>query len=65
MCFLCLFNVSGHDDRELFNKIKKGKFDIPSYVTPEAKNLLQKILKVNPDDRLKVNEVIKLHIWVI
>ena len=47
----------GFDDRDLFAKIKKGKFDIPSHVSEGARNLLTRILKVNPQDRPSVEQV--------
>jgi len=39
-------------------KIKKGRFEAPSHVSDGARNLLQKILKVNPDERATVDEIL-------
>jgi hypothetical protein len=50
-------NCIGYDDRDLFGKIKKGKFDLPSHLSNGAKELIAKILKVNPDERPSVDEV--------
>ena len=47
----------GYDDRDLFAKIKRGKFNIPTIVTEDAANLLRKILRVNPDERVTVDQV--------
>ena len=44
---LCL----GMNDRELFQRISQGKFDVPAYISPEAKSLLNKIIRIKPSDR--------------
>lgn len=41
----------GTDDRDLYRKIAQGKFEIPSHVSTEAKILLSKIMRLNPNDR--------------
>ena len=41
----------GMNDRELFGRISQGKFDVPPHVSPEARSLLNKIIRVNPQDR--------------
>ena len=41
----------GTDDRDLYRKISQGKFDIPNHVSTEAKILLSKIMRLNPNDR--------------
>jgi len=49
-------------EKELYNKIVKGIFNIPDYLSPEAKSLLQKILNINPKLRLdseNVNIILK------
>jgi MAP/microtubule affinity-regulating kinase len=52
------FPFRGYDDRDLFGKIKRGKFEAPSHVSEGARNLLQKILKVNPDERATIDEIL-------
>jgi len=47
----------GYDDKELFTKIKKGRFDIPAHVSEGARHLIQRILKVNPEERPTVDQV--------
>ncbi len=32
----------------LYKKILSGQFDIPKFITPEAKDLMKKILNVDP-----------------
>lgn len=45
------------DEKELFGKIRKGKYDIPSHVSGKACELLQRIFRLRPEDRLNVQEV--------
>jgi len=47
-----------------YKRIKKCDLKIPDYVTPDATDLLQKILVVNPNDRLSLEEILK-HPWVL
>ena len=47
----------GFDEKDLYSKIKKGKFDFPSHLNPDAKALLERILKINPSDRPTVDQV--------
>eukprot|EP01127_Copromyxa_protea_P023993 TRINITY_DN925_c0_g1_i1.p1 TRINITY_DN925_c0_g1~~TRINITY_DN925_c0_g1_i1.p1 ORF type:complete len:504 (-),score=73.28 TRINITY_DN925_c0_g1_i1:388-1824(-) len=46
----------------LFNKIKSGKYHMPSYLSPECKDLIKRILLVNPVERLTVAEI-RQHPW--
>lgn len=39
---------------ELLRRVKSGKFEMPRSIPPEAKDLLSKILKVDPAQRIKV-----------
>lgn len=43
--------IKGMNDRELFQRISQGKFDVPPHVSPDARALLYKIIRVNPHDR--------------
>ena len=52
------FPFKAPTDRELFKKIEKGIFSIPSHVTAGARNLIHKILLVNPDERLKASDIL-------
>ncbi|KAH3673067.1 hypothetical protein WICMUC_003900 [Wickerhamomyces mucosus] len=63
-CGIILFALlAGHlpfDDeniRKLLMKVQSGKFTMPSHVSPEAKDLIWKMLKVNPNDRIKIFDV--------
>ena len=52
-----------HEQNEImFNKILTGKFDLPKYLSDNAKNLLIKILEVDPKKRINF-EGIKNHPW--
>eukprot|EP01135_Chromosphaera_perkinsii_P005248 Nk52_evm17s327 gene=Nk52_evmTU17s327 len=48
---------------ELRAKILKGRFVIPCFMTPECENLIKKMLKVNPEQRISLAEV-KKHPWM-
>ena len=53
------------DDQELnalYEQIKIGTFYIPSTLSLEAIDFLKKILRVNPDKRLNINQI-KEHCW--
>ena len=41
--------------KQLLEKIKKGHFQIPSYVPPECQELLRKMIEVDPNKRFSVN----------
>ncbi|XP_047356908.1 calcium/calmodulin-dependent protein kinase type II alpha chain isoform X17 [Vespa velutina] len=55
------------DQHRLYAQIKAGSYDYPSpewdTVTPEAKNLINQMLTVNPSKRITANEALK-HPWI-
>ena len=46
----------------LYKKITEGVFNIPNYISEEGKDLLRKILNVNPDKRYNFKQI-KNHPW--
>ena len=42
------------DTNKLYKKILKCQYNIPSFVNPLAKDLIQKILNTNPDTRYTI-----------
>ena len=46
----------------MFQKILSGKFDLPKYLSNNAKDILKKILEVDPKKRIKFEEI-KSHPW--
>jgi 5'-AMP-activated protein kinase catalytic alpha subunit len=48
--------------RNLFRKIKGGMYTIPSYVSVGAKDLMRKMLIVDPIKRIKIPEI-RAHPW--
>lgn len=48
---------------KLYEKILKGEFSIPSHVSTEAKDLLRRLLTVDPRKRITISEI-KEHIWL-
>ena len=47
---------------ELYKKIIEGKFNISKHISKEAQDLLKKIIKVNPEQRIKIADL-KKHPW--
>ena len=53
---------SGSNPKELYANIKKLKINWPVDFPPLAKNLITKILKLNPNERLSLEEILD-HAW--
>jgi len=51
------------DVQQMYSKIMKAKLIIPESISPEAKDLLVKLLERNPDKRLTDPSSIKAHPW--
>lgn len=51
-----------NDTSKLYEKILKGKYSIPSHVSSDGRDLLEKILTVDPEKRVGFEEV-KAHRW--
>lgn len=65
-CGIILFALlTGHlpfDDeniRKLLMKVQSGRFIMPNYLSGEAKDLIWKMLDVNPAKRIKINDILK------
>lgn len=43
--------------RDLLLKVQSGKFKMPSHLSSEAKDLIWRMLKVNPRDRITIDEI--------
>lgn len=56
------FISSNYD--ETYIRISRAQFNIPDYVSEEAKDLIKKLLVVNPNNRLDLKEVVK-HSWIV
>lgn len=53
---------TGTNQDELFNNIKKIKINWPDDISSLAKNLISKILKQNPKERISLDEILS-HTW--
>uniref|UniRef100_A0A671QMA4 Protein kinase domain-containing protein n=1 Tax=Sinocyclocheilus anshuiensis TaxID=1608454 RepID=A0A671QMA4_9TELE len=55
------------DQHRLYQQIKAGAYDFPSpewdTVTPDAKDLINKMLTINPSKRITAAEALK-HPWI-
>lgn len=48
--------------RRLLNKVKTGLFYIPEFVSPDAKDLIKRMLVVDPAKRISMAEIMR-HPW--
>lgn len=69
-CGIILFAmVCGHlpfhdsNEKALFTKITNGIFEVPSYITSTCKDLICRILRLNPSERITLDEI-KNHGWI-
>ena len=51
------------DNEKLFKKIIKGKFIIPMHVSNQARELLYKLLEINPRKRINISQI-KRSSWI-
>lgn len=54
---------NGRDQDGLFKKIKKGVFDMPESFSPDLKDLISKMIEVNPKKRITADEIVN-HVWM-
>lgn len=45
------------DLRVMMNKTKKGQYEMPRFLSPEAEDLIRRMLQVNPDRRITLAEI--------
>jgi MAP/microtubule affinity-regulating kinase len=57
------FPFKGSNNDELFRNICKGDFDIPEDISSEAKDLIRRMVVVDPRQRPTCTEVLK-HLWL-
>ena len=62
LCGYLPFEDENNNNDELYDKICKGKFDIPNHVSEKAKDLINKILVTDPNKRLTISQI-KNHPW--
>ena len=56
------FPFNDKNNSKLYQKILSGRFNIPNYLSNDAKDIIIKLLKVNPQERIQMNEI-KNHPW--
>lgn len=42
---------------QLFDDITEGRYDIPNWLEPNAYDLLQKMLNINPEERIDIMDI--------
>ncbi|CAH1130031.1 unnamed protein product [Ceutorhynchus assimilis] len=63
--FLCgkpPFEATSYTDT--YRRISKGYFNFPSHIPKGAQDLIRALMKVNPDERLRLESVLK-HPWIL
>lgn len=50
------------DTQVLYKKIIQGQFQIPNHISQSLSSLLNQILQINPNKRIRINEI-KNHAW--
>ena len=51
------FHTLDDDFKKLYSRISEGIYEIPEFVPPEATDIIQKLLKINPQQRLGCNGI--------
>ena len=57
------FDVEDDDMKTLVYNITHGIYTIPDNLSPQCKDLISKILEINPDKRITIDDI-KKHSWV-
>lgn len=57
ICGFLPFHASGGNKQDLCNKILTGSFSCPDYMSPGAKDLLHRMLTVDPVKRITLDQV--------
>ena len=56
---LCgFFPFFGNNEKELFEKINDGNYDLPNFISEKGKNLIKKILVFKPKERPSTEEIL-------
>lgn len=58
------FPFQGFTEKRVFDRIRKGKYDIPDYISRPCSDLIRTILDPNPITRITTKDILK-HIWII
>jgi len=58
------FPFQGANSQELCRKIVKGKFELPSWVPEPCRDLIRRMLTVDPMQRITIDDI-ALHPWVV
>ncbi|KAM0260620.1 hypothetical protein ACHAQJ_002683 [Trichoderma viride] len=45
------------DLRVMMGKTKKGQYEMPKFLSPEAEDLIRRMLQVNPDNRISMKQI--------
>ncbi|KAI1806930.1 Pkinase-domain-containing protein [Daldinia bambusicola] len=58
--YACMCNVLPFEDdnvHQLLAKIKRGQYHMPSFIGREARDLIGRLLTINPDQRISIREI--------
>jgi serine/threonine protein kinase len=51
------FPFKGSDEKDLYRRISRGQFEVPAEISSGARELIQKILNINPAERYTTKDV--------
>ena len=51
-------------DKELYKNIQYGQFTVPNNISAGARSLITRIMRLNPDKRPTVNDILKDN-WIV
>jgi serine/threonine protein kinase len=58
------FPFDGHKAKEIFDKIKKGTYDMPKAISKDAKNLIKRMITKDPRARITTSNILS-HPWIV
>ncbi|XP_076173564.1 aurora kinase C isoform X2 [Ptiloglossa arizonensis] len=67
LCYECLVGIPpflAEFHKETYMKIKKVQYKFPDFISEGARNLISKLLVVDPDKRLPLEDVLR-HSWIV
>jgi len=57
------FPFRDSNEKDLFRKISRGQYEIPTHVSEDARCLIKKMLRINPIERPSCEEILN-HKWL-
>ena len=61
-CFILNYFFKKKNKNFRYQKILEGKYELPTFISKKVRDLISKILVVNPENRIQIDEIRK-HPW--